>query len=165
MQVRPFMIAPELPARIGRRLRRIALEPAVNVIVIALLPPYQSGESLALHESRVVADSFRRSLAVEFIGFLFAFVKPRFKSRSEIIFRRQKRIARIAIHQPQSNRPTFPRWNIRREMPGGFRSLHLGIHSPALALDYITMKGVLHEGRPALCLIEPLHIRFVIGKE
>src|ERR1700744_3435794 len=98
MPVRPFVISSELPAGIGCRLGRIALEPAVDVIVITLFAPYQAGQRLALHQPRVVADSFRRPLVVEFIGFLSALVKPRFKSRSEIIFRRRKWITRVAIH-------------------------------------------------------------------
>ena len=48
VQMRPFVIAPELPARIGCRLGRIALKPPVHVVVIALLAPDQAGKGLAL---------------------------------------------------------------------------------------------------------------------
>ncbi len=119
MQVRPFVIAPELPSRVGCRLSGIALKPAVNVVVIALLPPYQSRESLALHEPRVVADSLRRPLAVEFIGFLFALVKPRLKSRSEIILSAAKadrsgRYPSNAIESSNFSPAEFPLRNARR---------------------------------------------------
>src|SRR5258707_12792893 len=112
MGVRPAGVEPEPPPRTGRRLGRIALGPPGHVLVIALLAPDQAGESLALHEPRVVADSLRRSLAVEFIGFLFPLVEPRLKRRSEIILPRRERIARVDVHQTQTDRPTFPRRNL-----------------------------------------------------
>src|SRR5579864_3690484 len=151
--MRPFVITPKLPAGIGCRLSRIALQPAVHVIVIALLAPNEAGECLALHEPRVLADSFWRSLLVEFIRFFFSLVEPRLKRRSEIFLGRRERIARVAIHQPQTDRPAFSRRNFRYEMPRGFRAFHFRIHRAALAVDQVAMKGILHEWTPVPCLI------------
>ena len=63
------MIAPKRAGRIGLRLRRIAIEPALHVVVIALLAPEQASEGLALDQARVVGQSGAGALRVKFVGF------------------------------------------------------------------------------------------------
>ena len=56
----------------GCRLRGIAVEPALHVIVIALLAPEQPGEGLALNQARVFGESGAGALRVKFVGFFLA---------------------------------------------------------------------------------------------
>ena len=51
--MRPFMVAAIRARGIGLRLRRIALEPAADVVVITLLAPQQAGKCLPLHAARI----------------------------------------------------------------------------------------------------------------
>ena len=57
VEMRPIVIAAICGARVGRGLRGIAVEPALHIIVIALLAPEQPGEGLALNQARVFGET------------------------------------------------------------------------------------------------------------
>ena len=60
VEVRPLVVAADLARRRRRRLGRIAVEPALDVVVIELLAPQQAGEGLAHDAARVVGERLRR---------------------------------------------------------------------------------------------------------
>jgi len=65
---RPIVISsPPAPGR-RRRLRRIALQPVVDVEVIELLRPQQAGERLALDQPRIAVEPRVVDLVVELVG-------------------------------------------------------------------------------------------------
>ena len=73
-----------LPARFGRRrLGRVALEPAVDEVVVVLLAPQQPGEGLALHVAQVVGHVEGRDAAVEGVGLGDALREQRVEVRAQ----------------------------------------------------------------------------------
>ena len=76
----PVRVAPAEPRRGRRRLRRVAVEPARDVVVVELLAPQHPGEGLAQHERLVVRRLRRRQLGVE----LVRLAEPRRRDRVEV---------------------------------------------------------------------------------
>ena len=68
----PVVISAIAARRVGRRLRGIAGEPALHIIVIALLAPDQPGEGLALNQARVLGETGAATLGVKIVGFFLA---------------------------------------------------------------------------------------------
>ena len=125
VQVRPVVISPKAPARIGLRLRRIAVEPALHVVVVALLAPEQARQRPAVAPGahlRSVADA--RALRIEFIGLLQALREDVFEFRAEECFRRwpAEFPPGLRSSQPAAQRPTLPGSHLRDVMRRGLRS-------------------------------------------
>src|ERR1700722_20425330 len=68
-EVTPFAVAPMLTALGRRGLRRIAIQPLLDIEVIVLLAPQHAGESLTLNVPHLfVRDAFLQG-SIERIGF------------------------------------------------------------------------------------------------
>ena len=61
-------LRPVAAFRRWRRLRRVAVQPALHVVAVELLAPDHPGERLAGHQARVVVDVGRDHLGVELVG-------------------------------------------------------------------------------------------------
>ena len=68
VQVRPVVVAARAPRRRRRRAGRIAVEPALHVVVVELLRPEHARERLAQDERLVGGRAGGRQLAVELVG-------------------------------------------------------------------------------------------------
>ncbi len=68
VHVHPAGVATGAALRRRRRLRRVAVEPALDVVAVELLAPDHPGERLAGDQALVVVDTGRDHLGVELVG-------------------------------------------------------------------------------------------------
>ena len=68
VEAAPAGVAAAVALRRGRRLGRVAVEPAGDVVEVELLAPQHPGERLAHHPRLVRRRPFRRQLRVERVG-------------------------------------------------------------------------------------------------
>src|SRR6266404_2885152 len=87
VKVRPFMVTPVTMAIRRSRSGRIALQPCVDVIVVELLRPEQSGKSLPLDRLCILRQRFRDALRVEIISLGDALSEYMIKRGTKAVFR------------------------------------------------------------------------------
>ncbi len=119
VQVDPLVVAALTAARIRRGLRGIAAQPAADVVVITLLAPEQSGESLALHAARVLAQSLSDLLRARTRPLLQALIESQLERRRRNISSRGRRLSAgfgpsDAGEWSSSSLERFPRCSARR---------------------------------------------------
>src|ERR1700722_9300676 len=100
VEMPPIVIAAELPRGIGRRLGGIAVQPSLDVIVIALLAPKQSRESLSLDETPVHTQLWAGELGVKFIRLFPSGIENAVECRAEKFLVGRPARRWIAVHPP-----------------------------------------------------------------
>src|SRR5580700_8312098 len=142
-KIRPVVISAEAALRRGWRLRRIAIQPAFDVVMIRLAVPKQSGEGLALHVDGISAHTFAFEAHIEFVRFLFSLLEDAVEVRVENLGRRDARWQPL-IGEQQPLRDASAGWNFQLEMCGYFRPRLRGIHRVEHAVDNVIIDPVLY---------------------
>ena len=155
----PLVIAPGEALRRRRRLRRIALKPLPDDVVIKLLAPEETGISLAHDVARFAAGSVRRNRTVKL-------VRLRLPPGDDAIEKCERIGRRLAsVREPQPNDSRLARRNFKHIMRREFRPRSRAIYCFLAAADDVLVKSVFHVTHPVVVIEEALCVRFVVREQ
>ena len=156
VQVEPFLVAP-LMAVCGRRgERRVAVEPPGDVVIVELLGPEHSGESLALHGSCLGVRHIELKVAVELIGFSY--------SPAEDLLEPIERTAGTDVAEPHADGHRSSARDAQRIQTGCLRPALLRIDRPGILMDNPVIDAILGISLQFL-VMQSLDIRFVFTEQ
>ena len=151
-QVRPVGVAALGAAGRRRGLRRIALEPVLDDVVVELLAPEQAGVALPEHPPLVLRRGLRQALAVELVG-LADRARRSTCSKPAPNGLRGLALGRGAGDGRRARRPAGTSEDV---VDGGLGAHPGGLTAPASPCDHVRVKGVLHVGLRVGRTEEPL---------
>ena len=159
VQVPPAGVAPGLPRRRRRRLGRIAVEPAGDVVVIELLAPDHAGERLAHDRGLVVGRARRAERGVVLVGLARAVGERAIEARAEV-----ERGALILPREPQPQLDGGARRDGEAIPARHLRAPALGVHRRRAADDVI-VDAVLRVRRLRRRPEQARGVRLVLAEE
>ena len=146
-------------ATLGRRwrLRRVAVEPALHVVVVELLAPDHPGERLPGDQARVVVDGGRDHLAVELVG-LHATL------REHLVEARAERGVGRGRPEADPDHLGLPRRDRQAVPPGDLRADAVRVHRRR-ACDHMVVDPVLGVRRGVRRAVEPRQVGVVVAEQ
>ena len=157
LEVEPAPVAAVAAGGRRPRLGRIAVEPALDVVVVELLAPEHPRERLPHHARLVVGAGRRRQLRVE----LVRLAPPVGHDAAEV---HPGRGGRAAGRSRRRSSTVSPAGTVRRVVEGGLRAAALGVDGGGTADDVI-VDPVLRVPGGAADPEQPLGVRLVVAEE
>ncbi len=159
VEVLPIAVSSERPARWRGRLGRVALDPVLHHVIEELLAPEEARVSLPEHTLRLDRKLLLHHARVELIGFADALGE----NALELVERIGPPL--LIGREAQPHRALPLRRHDQDVVKGGLRSHVVRVDRVGLAVDHMTVEGVLHVRQIALHAEDARVVRLVLGEE
>ncbi len=159
IDVYPAVVPPQFPRLGGRGAEGVAVEPFLDDVIIKLLGPQHSRESLALYIREVRRERVRAHPFVKLVRLLFPFGEDRVIGLAERVYEINR------IREPELDRSRLPGRYRERVMSGYLRPRAFGVDGALPAADYVVVDAVLDVRRFVRRAVDPLEIGFVLREE
>ena len=143
-------------------------EPFVDVVMVKLLAPKHSGQSLTHDVGLIDRQGRRNDGCVKLIGLRATGLQRVFEigaERGNAFTIGSNQGGRCNVGKPEPNHRALSGIHGQAIMGRDFRSLHLGIYRRGLATDEIVVDAVLDIGGPVRNAKDPLGVGFVLREQ